>query len=121
MEREIKEVADMQRKRLKRVIDPFKSILSLDYSGYSKYLADRISEHGANLRDAKIYIYNLPWLAASCIPLAYLTKSLMIPGWYLGISLYTFLFTDLVYSDCYFCRPSPLRQQQVLLLNNQQT
>ena len=117
MEKEIKEVAEMQRKRLKKVIDPFKSILSIEYSGYSRHLADRISEHGAYARDAKVYINNLPWLAASCIPLSYLTKSLIIPGWYLVGSLYILLFTNLVHKDCYFCRPT-LRQQPAYMLNN---
>lgn len=34
MEKELKEVADMQRKRLKKVLDPMRSIMALDAAGY---------------------------------------------------------------------------------------
>jgi hypothetical protein len=106
MEKELKEVADMQRRRLKKVVDPMRSILALDATGYRDYLGDRVSDHAAQRRDTKVMFDNLPWLLASCVPLSYLTKSLAIPGWYFGLSCYLLLFTDLMKHDCYFCRPS---------------
>ena len=39
MEKEINEVAEMQRKRLKQVIDPMQSLMAADHSGYSEYLS----------------------------------------------------------------------------------
>ena len=47
MEKELKEVADMQRRRLKKVIDPMRSILALDTTGYRDYLGERVSDHAA--------------------------------------------------------------------------
>jgi len=47
MEKELKEVADMQRRRLKKVVDPMRSILALDATGYRDYLGDRVSNHAA--------------------------------------------------------------------------
>ena len=105
MEKELQEVAEMQRKRLKRVVDPMRSIMSLYSSGYPEHLGQRVSEFGAQRRDTKVMFDNIPWLMASCLPLAYLTKSLSIPTLYFGISCYFLLFTDLMKHDCYFCRP----------------
>jgi hypothetical protein len=45
MEKELKEVASMQRRRLKKVLDPMRSIMALDFSGYREYLGNRISSH----------------------------------------------------------------------------
>ena len=104
MEKELKEVAEMQRKRVKKVIDPMKSLVTLDASGYRRYLSDRISDYVMNRRDTKVMFDNIPWLIASCFPLAYLTKSIAIPGWYFAISCYYLLFSDLLKHDCYFCR-----------------
>ena len=105
MNKELQEVADMQRKRLKKVLDPMRSLLCLEASGYRGHLATRVSEHAAQRRDTKVMFDNLPWLLASCAPLAYLTKSLAIPGWYFGVACYVMLFSDLMKHDCYYCRP----------------
>ena len=49
---------------------------------------------------------NTPWLLAATVPLAYLTKSLMIPVAYLNVTLYWLLYTNLTNKDCYYCRPN---------------
>ena len=105
MNKELQEVADMQRKRLKKVLDPMRSLLCLEASGYREHLGTRVSEHAIQRRDTKVMFDNLPWLLASCVPLSYLTKSLAIPAWYFGLSCYVMLFTDLMKHDCYYCRP----------------
>ena len=51
---------------------------------------------------------NLPWFFAGMIPLAYLTKSLMIPMIYLNIGVYTMLYRNLAVKEdaCIYCRPT---------------
>ena len=96
----------MQRRRLKKVIDPMQSIMALQSVGYTDYLNRRVSEHGQKSRDQAVFMYNLPWLFAACVPLSYFTKSLLIPATFLCFSLYGLLYTDLLNKDCYYCRPS---------------
>ena len=50
----------------------------------------------------------MPWLLASTVPLAYLTKSIKIPFIYLTFGLYATLYYNLVEKPdgCAFCRPT---------------
>ena len=115
MQKELSEVAEMQRSRLRKVIDPFRSILSVEHIGYRQYISDRISLHGEYTRDAKIVRHNLPWLIASSVPLAYLTKSLWLPLAYLNVTLYGRLYYRLNKTDCFFCQYSSLRTLKPVL------
>ena len=93
----------MQRKRIKRVIDPIKSITALQVAGYSADLNKKVSGHAAHYRDANIVRYNVPYLTLAAVPLAYLSKSIFVPMLFLNISLYGLLFKDLTGSKCFYC------------------
>ena len=94
-----------------------KSLMAVEHIGYRIYLANRVSDHGRYSRDARLVHFNLPWLVAACFPLAYLTKSLQAPLFFLNVSLYTLLYTDLTIRDCYYCRPS-VRDLAAVVTNN---
>ncbi|TNV75217.1 hypothetical protein FGO68_gene12228 [Halteria grandinella] len=106
MNKELQDVADMQRKRLKKVIDPLKSLVALDTIGYQSHLMQRCDTHGIYARDAIVLRTNFPYLLAASLPLAYLTKSLIVPTAYCIGSLYYLLYRSLAKDDCFFCRPA---------------
>ena len=113
MEKEIKEVADLQRKRLKKVIDPMQSIMAIDNSGYIFHLVQKINEHGQYHRDGNALLTNMPWIVLSCIPLSYLTKSIAIPMYYFMGSFTYLIYREVINKDCWFCRPTLRELEQV--------
>jgi len=106
MEKELKDIASMQRRRLKQVIDPMRSIMAIEHTGYRQYLSNTASEHARYQKDGKVHIRHAPWLLASCVPLAYLTKSLWLPTTYFMLGLSYLLYNSLINQDCFFCRPT---------------
>ena len=98
------EVAVLQRRRLKKVIDPMRSLMALEHAGYRQYLSTSVSNHAQFSRDAKIMRTNFPWLVAAAVPLSYLTKSLLIPMMFLNVTLYGLLYSNLVGQDCFYCQ-----------------
>ena len=106
MEKEINEVAEMQRKRLKQVIDPMHSLMAADHSGYSDYLLTKLNEHGYYHKTGNLQLNVVPWLAGSCIPLSYYTKSIFFPMLYFISSFSYLLYREVSTSDCFFCRPT---------------
>ena len=96
----------MQRKRLKQVIDPMQSIMAVEHSGYGEYLSTKLNEHGQYHKDGNLMLRNVPWLAASCVPLSYLTKSIVLPMQYFIAAFTYMLYRELRERDCFFCRPT---------------
>ena len=113
MEKEIKEVADLQRKRLKNVIDPMQSLIAIDSSGYLNHLTKTLNDHGQYHRDGNVLLNNIPWIAVSCVPLSYLTKSIAIPMYFFMGSISYLLYRELIKKDCLFCRPNLMDLDQV--------
>ena len=89
------------------------SLMAMGTSGYLTHLARSLNEHGQYHRDGNIMLNNSPWIAISCVPLSYLTKSIVIPMIYFIGSLSFLLYRELIKKDCLFCRPNIRDLEQV--------
>ena len=79
--------------------------MAVDHAGYSEYLCSKANEHGMYHKDGNLLLTNAPWLAAACLPLSYVTKSLFVPmAYFLGAFSYL-LYREIGTNDCFYCRP----------------
>ena len=75
------DMAEMQRWRLKKVVDPIKYMLSVVNSGYGAVRLAEFTHIQNNLVMNTVYSNpNTLLVLASAVPLAYATKSLLIPA-----------------------------------------
>lgn len=74
-------MASMQRKRLKKVVDPMKYMFTLALLDYKTKISSEVTDNSRSIT-FQILRTKMMWLVASSIPLGCLTKSLMIPFLY---------------------------------------
>lgn len=85
MEKQIQEVSVMQKRRMQKVLDPVKHLVTLGLLGYESYLVQENTLHTRRVLNHTL-MTNFPWLLGACIPMAYATKSLMFPAMFLVTS-----------------------------------
>ena len=74
------DMAEMQRWRLKKVVDPLKHIISVSLSGYGVVKYNQFNQHQNTFMHDQVYTNpNSLLLLSSAFPLAYATKSILIP------------------------------------------
>ena len=88
-QQQLSDVAQMQRKRLQKVVDPIKYLLAVEHSSYPQHALTHFRQASSLVKKSVFESPQTLALIVSCVPLMFLTQSLVIPiVWFNGVMWY---------------------------------